>query len=158
MTNSTYENLFISRPSLGMLKVGRYILMLYYRVAYQAEETQSWKWKSTSVTSINALLNLLRSYNAIPQERIRVFMATSKDYMDEMLQRQNQGLLSTSVSADQITAGGTLNNLEVARMELELGSAGDHDEPYVFSVPQSVKEMAHWIDLRRYVLEGDLVS
>ncbi|HEY4389048.1 MAG TPA: hypothetical protein VGN34_31755 [Ktedonobacteraceae bacterium] len=132
--------------------------MLYYRVAYQAEETQSWKWKSTSVTSINALLNLLRSYNAIPQERIRVFMATSKDYMDEMLQRQNQGLLSTSVSADQITAGGTLNNLEVARMELELGSAGDHDEPYVFSVPQSVKEMAHWIDLRRYVLEGDLVS
>ncbi|HTK08090.1 MAG TPA: hypothetical protein VL485_13045 [Ktedonobacteraceae bacterium] len=132
--------------------------MLYYRVAYQVEETQSWKWKSTSVTSLNALLNLLRSYNAIPQERIRVFMATSKDYMDEMLQRQNQGLLSTSVPADQITAGGTLNNLEVARMELELGAAGDHDEPYVFSVPLSVKEMARWIDLRRYVLEGDLVS
>jgi hypothetical protein len=158
MTNSTYENLFISRPFLGTLKVGRYILMLYYRVAYQVEETQSWKWKSTSVTSLNALLNLLRSYNAIPQERIRVFMATSKDYMDEMLQRQNQGLLSTSVPADQITAGGTLNNLEVARMELELGAAGDHDEPYVFSVPLSVKEMARWIDLRRYVLEGDLVS
>jgi hypothetical protein len=132
--------------------------MLYYRVACQAEESQSWKWKSTSVTSLNALLSLLRSYNAIPQERIRVFMATSKDHMDEMLSRQNQGLPSTSVSAEQITTGRALNNLDVVRLEMESGSSGDHDEPYVFSAPVSVKEMVRWMDLRREVLENDLVS
>jgi hypothetical protein len=126
--------------------------MLYYRVACQVEESQTWKWRSTSVTSLTSLFSLLRAYNAIPQERVRVFMATSKDHMDEMLSRQNQGLPCTSVLATQITAGGALNNLDVVRMETELGPAGDHDVPYVFSAPVSVKEMICWIDLRRDAL------
>ena len=133
--------------------------MLYYRVACQIGETQRWKWRSTSVTSLNTLLSVLRSYTAIPLERMLVFAATSKDHLDGMLQRKNNGFISTAVPARQMFQGPLLTSLDVARLELELQSDLDgYDEPYIFSVPVSVKEITRWIELRRYVQRGELVS
>ncbi len=71
--------------------------MTYYRMALQERQSSTWTWKSTVLTSLDALLRLLRIYSAIPQERIRVFTASSKDDMDEMLGRENIGLASGRV-------------------------------------------------------------
>jgi hypothetical protein len=130
--------------------------MIYYRVAFQGEQVHTWKWRSTSVTSLNSLQLLLRTYKAIPQDRILVFFATSRENMDEMLQRQNRGLIATAVSAEQFLEGKSLNTVEVARLELELSDAPDHDEAYVFTMPVTMKEWKAWVNLMLKVRSGEL--
>lgn len=75
--------------------------MIYYRLAVQEYETPKWVWKSTIVTSLVAVLHLLRMYSPIPAERIRVFSATCKEEMAEMLNRENEGLVSGSLTAGE---------------------------------------------------------
>ena len=65
--------------------------MIYYRVAFRVEsselqlsETETWKWRSTILTSPHALSMLLKAYNSVPQEYIRVFFTASEDDMEEM--------------------------------------------------------------------------
>ncbi len=50
-----------------------------------------------------------------------------------------------------------LNPLDRRRQEIEFGAAGDHDCPYVFTLPQSVKEMMAWIRLLEKV-EGSAIE
>lgn len=50
-----------------------------------------------------------------------------------------------------------LNPLDRRRQEIEFGKAGDHDYPYVFTLPQSVKEMRAWIRLLEKV-QGSTVE
>src|SRR5690349_13469140 len=79
-----------------------------------------WKWRSTLLTSPHALFTLLRAYSYIPKEQIRIFFASSESDMDEMLSRQNQGLVSSSVTADAFLAGQRMDMLDVRRLELEV--------------------------------------
>jgi hypothetical protein len=74
---------------------------MYYRVAIQLEPLPRWQWKSTVLTSLDALLRFLRLYSALPQERLRVFSSASREEMNEQLARENKGLKSTSVTAAQ---------------------------------------------------------
>lgn len=74
---------------------------MYYRVAIQAGDEASWKWKSTPLASLGTLFQLLRLYSAIPQDHLRVFMASSRQEMDELLVLENNGLATTSVTAEQ---------------------------------------------------------
>ena len=75
--------------------------MRYYRVAIQASDEASWKWKSTPLASLEALFQLLRLYRALPQGHLRVFMASSRQEMDAMLAQENNGVATTSVTAEQ---------------------------------------------------------
>lgn len=131
--------------------------MIYYRVAFRAEQPETWRWRSTALTSLQALLLLLRTYNNMPKDRIRVFISSSEEYMDEMLFRQNNGLVSSSVTADQMLSGKKISVLEVKRLELELSSAGDHDTPYTFALPASTAQMQSWTVLMAKVRRGELV-
>ncbi len=74
---------------------------MYYRVAIQADPSADWKWKSTPLSSLNSLFQFLRLYQALPQDCLRVFSARSREEMNEQLERENQGLRSTSVTAAQ---------------------------------------------------------
>lgn len=74
---------------------------MYYRVAIQMDQVPDWQWKSTVLSSLDALFQLLRLYRAVPQDRLRVFSSSSREEMNEQLVRVNQGLESTSVTAAQ---------------------------------------------------------
>jgi hypothetical protein len=74
---------------------------MYYRIAIQAANQAGWKWKSTPLTSLEALFQLLRLYKAIPQDHLRVFTASSRQEMDEMLAQENNGVANNSATAAQ---------------------------------------------------------
>src|SRR5437588_8864945 len=101
--------------------------MIYYRLALQGVQSPTWRWKSTVLTSLETVLGLLKLYRCVPKERIRVFLSSSVEEMDEMLRRANEGLHSTAVTVDQLWDKQCMNPLEMRRMEVELGSAGDHN-------------------------------
>jgi hypothetical protein len=75
--------------------------MTYYRMAWQDRQTATLIWKTTALTSLQAVFQLLRSFRALPQDSIRVFMAASKEDLNEMLSRENARLVSGSVTAVQ---------------------------------------------------------
>ena len=74
---------------------------MYYRVAIQVDQVPHWQWKSTALSSLDALFQLLRLYRAVPQDPLRVFSSSSREEMNEQLVLENQGLESTSVTAAQ---------------------------------------------------------
>ena len=74
---------------------------MYYRIAIQAPNQANWKWKSTPLTSLEALFQLLRLYKAIPQNLLRVFTASSRQELDVMLGQENNGIPNDSSTADQ---------------------------------------------------------
>ncbi len=73
---------------------------MYYRVAIQVASSPTWQWKSTTLSSLNALFQFLRRYRNLPQDHLRVFSSSCED-MDEQLVRENNGLGSHSVTAAQ---------------------------------------------------------
>ncbi len=76
--------------------------MTHYRLALQDRQTGRWIWKTTVLTSLEAVFELLGCYRAlISQDRIRVFTASSKEELQEQLSRENNGLVSGSVTATQ---------------------------------------------------------
>ena len=130
--------------------------MIYYRVALQDKQLPAWRWKSTVLTSIDALLLFLKTYRAFPKEDMRVFFSSSAEGMDAMLSRQNQGLVSNSVSADQLLTSRSINVSEIKRLEFELRSVGDHDEPYTFTLPTYTPQLLAWTKLLARVQSGEL--
>jgi hypothetical protein len=74
---------------------------MYYRVAIQGDPSAPWQWKSTVLSSLDTLFQFLRLYQALPQDRLRVFSSSSRGEMNGQLARENQGLMSKSVMAAQ---------------------------------------------------------
>jgi hypothetical protein len=88
---------------------------MYYRVAIQGDQSTPWQWKSTALSSLDALFRWLRLYAALKQDRLRVFSSSSREEMHEQLKRENHGLLSTSVTAAQFLRERRILCPEVAR-------------------------------------------
>src|SRR6516162_2243739 len=74
---------------------------MYYRVAIQVDASPTWKWKSTALSSLNILLQWLQYYRLLPRDRLRIFSSRSQEDLNEQLERENQGLGSSSVPAIQ---------------------------------------------------------
>jgi hypothetical protein len=74
---------------------------MYYRVAIQVKTSTRWQWRSTALSSLDAMLRFLRLYYALPLERLRVFSSSSREEIDEQFARENSGLRSHSVTAVQ---------------------------------------------------------
>jgi hypothetical protein len=72
---------------------------MYYRVAIQADPPPSWQWKSSALSSLDALFQWLRCYRALPLDRLRVFSSSSRAELHEQLAQENKGLESSSVTA-----------------------------------------------------------
>src|SRR5581483_3100658 len=83
--------------------------MTYYRIALQNHEKTLWAWKTSPLTSLHAVVRLLRSYSALPPERIRVFTASTKEQLNEMLSHENAGRVSGSSTATQFLLARKLN-------------------------------------------------
>ena len=190
--------------------------MMYYRLALQERQAATLVWKSTPLTSLGAVLQLLRIYSFIPQNRIRVFISATKEGLDDMLNRENDGLASESVTAAEflharnIHIYGTVQSmqdretmelaksagsaettknvtrkllpvslslcededmesicssdehamslLDRKRLEIERGEGGDHDVPYVFTLPFSIPQVRAWTRLLSKVQAGKLQS
>jgi hypothetical protein len=202
--------------------------MTYYRLAIQHHQTTQWTWKTTTVSSVQAVFHLLSIYRMLPQDGIRVFTAASEEELSEMLQRHNTNLASSSVTATQflqeknltlpeqeqsasqqsisaqaaqqdasvaawakarwdefvtmraaqlaqqrasvntssslsesITTTGAASSSDMSflqqnRLEIESGPGGDHDTPYRFALPISMKERLAWVHLQRRVQAGEL--
>lgn len=75
--------------------------MTYYRIARRDRRTARWIWMTTALASLQAVFQLLRSFRALPQDSIRVFIAGSKEDLNAMLRRENTNLVSGSVTAAQ---------------------------------------------------------
>jgi hypothetical protein len=73
---------------------------------------------------------MLSLYRTIPEEHIRVFLFTSTQQMDAVLQRANQGGLSSAIAVKQLWDAHSTSWMEVRRLEIELGEGGDHNRPY----------------------------
>ena len=140
-------------------------VMMYFRIALQTNSMNqtnqvdlptTWKWRSTTLTSLQAVQMFLRTYSSTPKERVRVFMASSAEAMDEMLNRQNQGLVSSSITVDEFLQRKKLDALEVKRFEFELQSVGDHDSPYTFALPTTMPQRLAWTVLLTRVQSGEL--
>jgi hypothetical protein len=67
--------------------------------------------------------------------------------MEAMLRRENQGLLSTAITIDQLWDKHHVSSIEVRRLEMELGAGGDHDQPYAWSLSSSRPHMLAWTKL-----------
>lgn len=72
---------------------------MYYRVAMQVNPSPPWQWKSTMLSSLDALLQWLRLYHALPQNHLRVFCSPSREGIDEQFVQENKGFGSNSVTA-----------------------------------------------------------
>lgn len=131
--------------------------MIYYRIALQGSQSDTWRWKSSPLTSLDNVLGVLNLYRCVPRERICVFLSTSPKQMEAMLRRENQGLLSTAVTVDQLWDKHYMSWIEVRRLEIELGEGGDHDCPYSSNVPTFNLPLLAWMKLRALRARGELV-
>ncbi len=92
--------------------------MTSYRVALQNDQSSTWMWKSTVLVSLDAVFGFLKLHHMVPKDRLRVFFSSSLEYLNEMLDRENQGLLSNSLTAEQLLNGsGRIDQLEMQLFE-----------------------------------------
>ena len=93
--------------------------MTYYRVAWKTNQSPLWRWKSTKLTSLEAVFRLLRMYSAIPQDHLRVFSSSSLENMNEMLMRENQEGESSSLTAEEFLRERGIHRREVTQRTSE---------------------------------------
>jgi hypothetical protein len=56
--------------------------MIYYRVALRGNQSATWRWKSSPLTTLDGVLEWLHLYRCVPREQIQVFLSTSPEQMD----------------------------------------------------------------------------
>jgi hypothetical protein len=87
-------------------------------VALERDQSPTWRWTSTVLTSLDGVFGFLRLYRIVPRDYLRVFFSSSVDYLNEMLARENQGLPSNSLTADQLFNGSKhIDPHEMQRLE-----------------------------------------
>ena len=95
--------------------------MFYTRVAIKGNDVSGWRWNSATFTSLNTLFEFLEMFRHIARSRMRVFFASSHDVLHEMLQRENRGQVSNSVTVEEFwQQRGRMNRAEMLRLEAEV--------------------------------------
>ena len=96
--------------------------MIYFRVALRIDEPAQWRWKSSMLSTPGTLFDFLKIYDRIPKDRLRVFFATSNEFMNAMLVRENKRLLSNSVTVEEfLKRGKRIDRQQIIQLESELG-------------------------------------
>jgi hypothetical protein len=91
---------------------------MYYRLAIQRGRDHldwkvPWQWKSTALSSLQSLFQMLRLYGALPQEHLRVFSSSSREGLYEQLRQENSGRDSSSVTAAHFLQQHMIHSREV---------------------------------------------
>ena len=103
--------------------------MIYYRIATQKHQSTEWEWESAPVNSLEAVFRLGRQYGSVPAEQVRVFAASSVEYMDTLLVRENLGLSSNSLTLEQLLRDHQCITAQYVRQfEMGLGWLEDTEE------------------------------
>jgi hypothetical protein len=90
---------------------------MYYRVAIHRpaehlDQSLSWQWTSTPLSSLETLVQFLRRYGAVGLDRLQVFSSSSRQGLQEQLIQENKGPLSTSVTAVHFLHERLIHSLE----------------------------------------------
>jgi hypothetical protein len=114
---------------------------MYYRVAIRQQGDQlnrppSWQWKSTVLSSLQALFQFLRLYGTLPQGHLRIFSSSSRGSLEEQLAQENKGLNSHSVTAAQFLHERMIRSPEVTQGAPER-EVGEYQE--TASIAASIK-------------------
>lgn len=127
---------------------------MYYRIANQRDASSCWEWESRVIVSFEGLFPILWMYRSVPRDYLRVFFSSSVEGLDLMLDRENKGLPSNSITAEKLLNGNRkiralerMGFLDRRRLEVELGAGGDHDIPYTFTLPTSLTQTLAWLQL-----------
>lgn len=96
---------------------------MYYRVAIQPTISSCWRWKSDMLNSLETLLRVLRIYRPLPQDHLRVFSCDSREDMNEQLARENNGMGSTSVTAEQFLHERLIDTGSAAHKVTQVGAS-----------------------------------
>jgi hypothetical protein len=110
---------------------------MYYRVAIQVDILPAWQWKSTMLSELSALFQWFRLHRALPYDRLRVFSCSSREEMNEQIGRENQGLLSTSVTAAQFLQARMIGLREAAEGALAGSIQGNERTTSIALVTES---------------------
>lgn len=97
--------------------------MIFFRVALRTDQSSQWRWKSSMLSTPGTLFDLLNMYDRFPKNRLRVFFATSLEFMNEMLVRENDGLVSNSITVEAFLKSGKridINQIKQLEFELDL--------------------------------------
>ena len=96
--------------------------MIYFRVAIRMDESAQWRWKSSMLSTPGTLFDFLNMYDRVPKNRLRVFFATSMEFINEMLVRENRGVLSNSTTVEEfLKSGRRIDGQYIREIEFELG-------------------------------------
>lgn len=96
--------------------------MIYFRVALRTDQSSLWRWKSSRLSTPGTLFDFLKLYDRLPKDRLRVFFATSIEFMNAMLVRENKGLLSNSLTVEEfLKSGKRIDGQQIIELESELG-------------------------------------
>lgn len=95
--------------------------MIYFRVAIHMDQSSQYRWKSGMLCTPGTLFDFLKMYDRVSKNRLRVFFATSTRIMNEMLVRENSGLLSNSITVEEfLESGRKIDGQYIKQLEFEL--------------------------------------
>jgi hypothetical protein len=103
--------------------------MICYRVALRGNHSATWRWKSPPFNSLHGVL-----------------------------ERANQGELSTAIAVKQLWDAHCTSWMEIRRLEVELGEGGDHDQPSSGHLTCSSSQALAWTKLLARRVRGELLS
>ena len=121
---------------------------MYYRVAIQVDQVPHWQWRSTALSSLDALFQLLRLYRAVPQDHLRVFSSSSREELDELLVRENNGDGSGSATAAQFLQERRIGGRAMTRGAAEPRQHGTGEDQVLGSIAVSTLSASNAISLR----------
>lgn len=135
---------------------------MYYRIAIKADSSSQWQWKSTVLSSPDAVFHWLRLYRALPYDRLRVFLSASREVVNEQPVREGLELESDSLAALQFLrehsleapgaalAGERRKYEPIAPIAVSIGSVSNESGWGAFVLDQSG---ASFLEKRRVELE-----
>lgn len=117
---------------------------MYYRVAILVNPSPRWQWKSTVLSSLDALFRWLRFYHALPLDHLRVFSAPSREEIEEQFVRENKGLGSNSVAAAHFLQERRIKVQEKGEQEPEGKEGGKRGKTFLavainLSLPEGIQ-------------------
>lgn len=126
--------------------------MIYYRIACHQTSSVWWHWQSTPLTGLSRVFSALRIYENTYPERIRLFFGSSIQILDIMLERENKGEVSNSVTLQQFLKQQRCVSIQaIKNLEMEIQTGTENDLPYHFVMPVSEEELRVWQRLRALV-------
>jgi hypothetical protein len=131
---------------------------------------------SSSVEGLDLLLDREKQglvSNSIPVEQLLQGRGSTSQSINQLEMRQFEseprtcesvGMLATPTAGEQslhekkrsTPAVGSLDVLDRRRLEIELGTPGEHDTLYTFTFPTSLSQILAWMKLQAKVQDGAL--